>query len=87
MLILPCLGSHGLLVGNDSSLHFVSYDTFYYAFQKSIETMEMMALVFLQSTDDMLTNECNNCLCITKKNLSHCIINGYGHNVMEVCML
>ena len=67
MLILPCLGSHGLLVGNDSSLHFVSYDTFYYAFQKSIETVEMMALVFLQSTDDMLTNECNNCLCITKK--------------------
>ena len=42
-------------------------DTFYYAFQKSIETVEMMALVFLQSTDDMLTNECNNCLCITKK--------------------
>ena len=51
MLIVLCLGSPGPLVGTDSSLHIACYVTFYYAFQRSIETWEMLELVLFQSAD------------------------------------
>ena len=39
-------GSLGPLVGTDSSLYFLSYGTFYYAFWQFIETRNMIDLVF-----------------------------------------